>query len=129
MAKQVNQMLEQKAKMLSKKVEVHKVKRGNLARQAKETKQYVENIKTSIQISRSLLDHGTEDEIISSQKMMLDNANHLLAKRKEHFKLPVPDVRLNYTAAGKEPINAYILRELENTLGEVNDGNKDKGKR
>ena len=61
---------------------------------------------------------------------MLENANNLLAKREEHFKSPVPAVRLNYSGVGKQPINTNILSGLENSLGEVNElRNKDKGKR
>ena len=127
-AKQLNEMLEKKAETLMKRVdEIHKGKRENLERQTEETKSYVENIKTSVQLSEKLVDQGTEEEIISSQKMMLDNANNLLTKREEYFKAPVPDVKLNYSGAGKQPINTS---GLENSLGEVNElRDKDKGKR
>ena len=71
-AKKVIEMLDQKAESLCKKVdEIHKANR-----QAEETKLYVENIKTSVQLSKKLVDQGTEEEIISSQKMMPDNANN-----------------------------------------------------
>ena len=50
-AKKVIEMLDQKAESLCKKVdEIHKGKRANLDRQAEETKLYVENIKTSVQL-------------------------------------------------------------------------------
>ena len=127
-AKQLNEMLEKKAETLMKKVdEIYKGKRENLERQTEETKSYVENIKTSVQLSEKLVDQGTEEEIISSQKMMLDNVNNLLTKREEYFKAPVPAVTLNYSGAGKQPINTS---GLENSLGEVNElRDKDKGKR
>jgi hypothetical protein len=130
-AKKVIEMLDQKAESLCKKVdEIHKGKRANLDRQAEETKLYVENIKTSFQLSGKLVDQGTEEEITSSQKLMLDNANNLLTKREEYFKAPIPVEKLSYTAAcaGKEPINEQILRGLANSLGEVNEGNKGRGK-
>ena len=128
--KQVSQMLDQKADTLLKKVdEIHKGKREDLARQAEETNQYVENIKTSVQFSKKLVDQGTEEEIISSQKMMLDNANNLLAKREEYFKAPVPVAKLNYTATvDEERIVKQVLRKLENSLGEVIEESNDKGK-
>ena len=129
--KQVDQMLDQKADMLLKKVdEIHKGKRQDLAKQTEKTNQYVENIKRSVQLSKKLFDQGTDEEIISSQKMMLDNANSLLTKRKEYFITPVPVPKLNYTAVDyKEPINKVILRGLENSLGEVIEArSKDKGK-
>ena len=128
-AKKVIEMLDQKAESLCKKVdEIHKGKRANLDRQAEETKLYVENIKTSVQLSKKLVDQGTEEEIISSQKMMLDNANNLLTKREEYFKAPIPVAKLSYTScAGMEPINEEILSGLSNSLGEVNEGNKDRG--
>ena len=129
-AKKVIEMLDQKAESLCNKVdEIHKGKRVNLERQADETKLYVENIKTSLQLSKKLVDQGTEQEIISSQKMMLDNANNLLKKREEHFKAPIPDAKLNYTSStAKEPINDKILTGLTNCLGEVNEEKKDTGK-
>ena len=130
-AKKVIEMLDQKAESLCKKVdEIHKGKRANLDRQAEETKLYVENIKTSVQLSKKLVDQGTEEEIISSQKMMLDNANNLLTKREEYFKAPIPVAKLSYTSStGEEPINEEILRGLANSLGEVNEGNKERGKK
>ena len=126
--KKVVEMLNQKAKALMKKVdEIHKGKRGKLERQTKETKSYVENIKTSVQLSKKLVDQGTEEEIISSQKMMLDNANNLLTKRTEFFKAPVHVVKFNYTAASREPVNKEILSGLENSLGNVSERNMDEG--
>ena len=59
---------------------------------AEETNQYVENIKRSVQLSKKLVDQGTDEEIISSQKRMLENVNNLLANREEYFKSPVPAV-------------------------------------
>ena len=127
-AKQVNEMLGQKAENLLKRVdEIHKGKQEKLERQTKETKSYVENMKTSFQLSKKLIDQGTEEEIISSQKMMLDNANNLLDKREEYFKAPVAAAKLNYTVACREPLNKAILRGLENSLGKLND--RDKGKK
>ena len=126
-AMQSNQLLDQKAEALVKKVdEIHNGKQENLEKQTEETKLYVENIQTSVQLSKKLVDQGTEDEIISSQKMMLENANNLLAKRKEYFEAPVSVAKLNYTAAGGETMKKDILRGLENSLGEVNEGNKGK---
>ena len=129
--KRLVEMLNQKAQTLLKKVdEIHQGKRGNLERQTEETKSYVENIKTSVQLSKKLVDQGTEEELISSQKMMLDNAKKLLTKRKEYFKVAVSVPKLNYTAAADmEPIlNKEMLRSLESSLGEVNSVNKDDGK-
>ena len=128
--KQVNQILDQKADTLLKKVdEIHKGKQEDLARQTVKTNQYVENIKTSVKLSKELVDQGTDEEIISSQKRMLENVNNLLAKREEYFKSPVPAVTLNYTGVIKQPINTNISSGLENSLGEVNElRNKDKGK-
>jgi hypothetical protein len=129
-AKKVIEMLDQKAETLLKKIdEIQKGKRVSLDRQAEEAKLYVENIKTSLQLSKKLVDQGSEVEIISSQKMMLDNENNLLTKREEYFKAPIPVAKLSYTSStGKEPINEEILRGLANSLGEVNEGNKDEGK-
>ena len=121
-AKRVLKLLNEKAECLSKKVdEIHDGKRANLDRQTEETNQFVENIKTSVELSKKLVDQGTEEEIVSSQKMMLDNANNLLAKREEYLKAPIPVAKLGYTAHEKEPINQEILRGLKDNLGEVNE--------
>ena len=130
LTKEVNQVLDQKADMLLKTVdEIRKGKRADLVRQTEETNQYVENIKRSVQLSKELVDQGTDEEIISSQKMMLGNARNLLTKREAYFKAPVPATKLNYTsAAGEQGINKKIVGELENSLGDVNDENNDKGK-
>jgi hypothetical protein len=128
--KKVIEMLDQKAESLCQKVdEIHKGKRTNLDRQAEETKLYVENIKTSFQLSKKLVDQGSQAEIISSQKMMLDNANNLLENREEYFKAPIPVAKLSYTSStGKESINEEILRGLANSLGKVYEVNEDLGK-
>ena len=127
-AKRALEILDQKAETLLEKIdEIHK--RANLEKQTEETKLYVENIKTFVQNSKKLVDQGTEKDIISSQKMMLDNAHNLLAKREEYFKAPIPVEKLSYTSCtSKEPINEEILRGLADSLGEVNERNKEKGK-
>ena len=132
-AKIVKEMLDKKADILMKRVdEIHKGKQEKLERQTEETKSYVENIKTSVQLSEKLVDQGTEEEIISSQKMMLDNANNLLTKREEYFKAPVPFTKLNYTGLTnrviKEALSKEILGGLENCLGEVKQGDEDTGR-
>ena len=122
LTRKVGELLDQKADPLMKKVEkIHKDERGKLERQTKETELYVENIKTSVQLSKKLVDQGTEEEIISSQKIMLDNAKNILTKREEYFKVPVSVPKLNYTA-DKEPMI------LLSSLGKVNSGNKDDNK-
>ncbi len=128
--KTVAEMLEKKTKTLLNKVdEFHKVERAKLDRKTEETKLYVENVKGSVQLSKTLVDQGTEEEIISSQKMMLDNAHNLLTKRQEYsVNVPTP-ASLKYTASAvKKPINEEILIELANSLGEVNRGSNNKGK-
>ena len=132
-AKIVKEMLDKKADTLMKRVdEIHKGNQEKLERQTEETKSYVENIKTSVQLSEKLVDQGTEEEIISSQKMMLDNANNLLTKREEYFKAPIPFAKLNYTSLTnrviKEALSKEILRGLENCLGEVKQGDEDTGR-
>ncbi len=128
--KTVAGILEKKTKTLLNRVnEIHKVERAKVDRKAEETKLYVENVKGSVQLSKKLVDQGTEEEIISSQKMMLDNAHNLLTKRQDYsVNVPTP-ASLKYTASAvKKPINEEILIELANSLGEVNRGNEDKGK-
>ena len=115
------EMLEQKTSTLLNKVdEIHKHKRANLDRQTDETNELVENVKMSLQLSKKLVDQGTEEEIISSQKMMLDNANSLLAKREEYFKASIPVAKLIYTSSDdKTSTNERILTSVAASLGEV----------
>jgi hypothetical protein len=126
-AKKVIDMLDQEAEILLKKVdEIHKGKRANLDRQAEGTKLHVKNVKTSAQLLKKLVDQGTEEEIISSQKMILNNANHLLTNHEEYFKAPIPVAKLRYTVGtSKAALNEEILRGLANSLGNVNE---DRGK-
>ena len=128
--KTVAGILEKKTKTLLNRVdEIHKVERAKLDRKVEEANLYVENIKGSVQLSKKLVDQGTEEEIISSQKMMLDNANNLLTKRQEYFFNVHASAKLKYTSsAGRKPINEKILTQLANSLGEVNGENEDKGK-
>ena len=130
MMKTVVRILEEKTITLLNKVdEIHKVERVKLDKKVEETKLYVENVKGSVQLSKKLVDQGTEEEIISSQKMMLDNANNLLTKRQEYFKAPIAVVKFSYTSStSKRPINEEILTGLASSLGEVNQGNEGKGK-
>ena len=122
-AKKVIDMLDQEAEILLKKVdEIHKGKRANLDRQAEGTNLHVKNVKTSAQLLKKLVDQGTEEEIISSQKMILNNANHLLTNREEYFKAPIPVAKLRYTVStSKAALNEEILRGLANSLGNVNE--------
>jgi hypothetical protein len=122
--KKVVEISNQKAEALSNKVdEIHNGKRANLNRQADETKLYLENMKTSVQLSKKLVDEGTDEEIISTQKMMLDNATILLTKREEYFKAHIPSAKLSYTSPiSTEPINALLLIGLTRSLGEVRAG-------
>ena len=129
--KTVTRILEQKTETLLKKVnEIHKHERANVDKLTEKTNHFVENIKSSVQLSKKLVDQGTEEEIISSQKMMLDNANNLLAKREEYILKPtLPVANLKYTVyANKEPIKEELLRTLANSLGEVTEDNKNQGK-
>ena len=130
LAKEINQMLDQKADMLLKEVdEIYKSERADLTRQTEETNHYVENLKMSVQLSKELVEQGNEEEIISSQKMMLENAKKLMGKSDDYFKAAAPVAKLNYTAADKHSMNKTILRALENSLGEVKHGkNFAKGK-
>ena len=90
----------------------------------------MENIKTSVvRLLQKLVHKGTDEKILSSQKMMLNNANSPLVKRKECLTeaISVADVTYN-CCNGKEPINDEILRRLANSLGEVNERNEEKKK-
>ena len=129
-AKKVCEMLDKKAEALLKEVNaIYNDEQAKLDQQTKKIKQYVENVERSVQLSKKLVDRGTEEEILSSQKMMLKSGNDLLRKRQEYFKAPFPVEKLNCTScASKQPLNEEISRVLGNSLGGVYVGNKDEGK-
>ena len=126
--KKVVEMLDHQEESLLRKVdEIHEREQTKLNRQTAETTQYVENLKKFVRLSRELVHEGTDEEIISSKKMMLNNAD-FLTKCKECLKkaISVADVAYN-GCTGNEPINEEILRNLANSLGEVNEMNEEKG--
>jgi hypothetical protein len=125
------EMVEQKAATILNEVDqIHGGQRAKLDGQTEETKVYSEQISRSVQLSRKLVDSGTEEEIISSQKMMLDHANNLLTKRPAYPKAPVRVAKFSYTpCTDKEPLNEEIATILANCMGEVNTENKDTGKK
>ena len=89
----------------------------------------MENVQRSVQLSNKLIEEGTEEEIISTQKIMLDSAKNLLKKRQECFKAPEPVANLRYTAhTNKELLNEEFSRMLADSLGEVSRGNEDEGR-
>ena len=130
MAKKVVDVLNQRTETLLKEVDqIHKGTRAKLDRQTKATKQYVESVQRSADRSKKLVDQGTEDEIISSQKMMLDTVDNLLKKRHEHLRGCIPLAKLSYNSCSEEePLNANILSGLEGSLGMVSIQSEDKGK-
>ena len=120
----VVKVLNQKTKSFLSKVDhICELEQEKLKRQTEETKSYVQKIKTSVQLSKTLVDQGTDEEIISSQKMMLDNANNLLKKRPTNLNAKVPTASFSYTEHDTV-VRKEILRGLENNLGEVNKGTK-----
>ncbi|XP_028398975.1 uncharacterized protein LOC114522484 [Dendronephthya gigantea] len=118
----VVEMLNKHTETLLKEVDqLHKEKREVLDGQTKKTKQYVENVQRSVQLSKKLVEEGTEEEIISSQKMMLKSADNLLKKRQEYFE-HVTVEKLKYTLSTKdEPSDEEISRMLARCLG-IKDG-------
>ncbi|XP_028398983.1 uncharacterized protein LOC114522489 isoform X2 [Dendronephthya gigantea] len=122
--KNVVEMLDQKTKTLFNKVEnVRANTRTKLDKQTKETKEYVENLQRSVHLSNKLLEQGTDEEILSSQKIILENANNL-RKRLADLNKTIPVSEFNYTPRdNKEPLHKGFMRELETCLGEVNEKN------
>ncbi|XP_028398988.1 tripartite motif-containing protein 45-like [Dendronephthya gigantea] len=124
------EMLDQKADSLKNDVDRRiYFERLKLNIQKRETKPYVDNIQRSVLLSKKLVDQGTEEEILSSQKSMLKSADNLLKKRREYLKEP-ESVKLCYTptpCADKEPLNQEILSGLEKSLGKVIEGKDSKG--
>ena len=126
--KMVANVLNQKTKSLLNKVDhICELEQEKLKRQTEETKSYVQKIKTAVQLSKTLVDQGTDEEIISSQKMMLDNANNLLKKQPTNLNAKVPTAPFSYTERDTI-VRKEILRGLENSLGEVNEGIENEGK-
>ncbi|XP_028398995.1 E3 ubiquitin-protein ligase Midline-1-like [Dendronephthya gigantea] len=127
--KNVAQMLDEKAEILLNRVEViHTKAREKMDKQILERKQYGENLQNYVYLSKKLVEQGTEEEIISSQKMILDSANSLLIKQqKANFGAVLPVVKFNYSTSDfKNPFNKGVREQLMNSLGEINDSNKGK---
>ena len=123
----VTNVLNQKTKSLLNKVDhICGVEQEKLKKQTDETQSYVQKIETSVQLSKTLVDQGTDEEIVSSQKMVLDNANNVLKKRTTNLNAKMPTAYFTYTE-GDTIVRKEISRGVENSLGEVNEGNK-KGK-
>ncbi|XP_028398993.1 transcription intermediary factor 1-alpha-like isoform X2 [Dendronephthya gigantea] len=128
MAKKVVDVLNQRTERLLNEVdEIHKGARAKLDRQTKATRQYVQDVQSSVDRSKELVKQGTEEEIISSQKLMLDTADNLLKKRHEHLRACIPLAKLCYTSySEEEPLNVNILNGLEGSLGVVDIKSEDK---
>ena len=129
LVKKVVEMLDQEEESLLRKVDkIYEGEQAKFNTQTEETTQYVENIKSSVLLLGKLVHEGTDEEIISSQKMMLNNADILLAKRKECLEEPKDVTNVTYT--GNESITEGSLQRLRlaNCLGEVNKRNDEKGK-
>ncbi|XP_028398997.1 uncharacterized protein LOC114522502 [Dendronephthya gigantea] len=116
-------MLDQKAKALLDEVKAyHKNEEAKLDKETTGVKQYAENVQRSVHLSKKLVEEGTEEEILSSQKMMLDSANNLLTKRNEYLEAPVTRVENFYythCTREEEPLSEEIAKELAKSLGEV----------
>ena len=124
----VTKVLNQKTKSLLNKVDrICGVEQEKLKKQTDETESYVQKIETSVQLSKTLVDQGTDEEIVSSQKMVLDNAINVLKKRTTNLNAKVPTAYFTYTE-GDNIVRKEILKGLENSLGEVNEGIENKGK-
>ena len=124
----ITKALNHKTKSLLNKVDhICGVEQEKLKKQTDETESYVQKIETSVQLSKTLVDQGTDEEIVSSQKMVLDNANNVLKKRTTNLNAKVPTAYFTYTE-GDTIVRKEILRVLENSLGKVNEGIKNEGK-
>lgn len=100
-----------------------------LDKRTEETKLYYESLTRSVRVSNKLVAQGTEEEIISSRKTMLKNANSLLGRKQAYLKAPVPVVKLSYTPCTRmEPLNEETEALIANCLGRVEGGNERNGK-
>ena len=103
LVKKVVETLNGKAESHCKKVDYfYKRTLATLNKQAEETTRHVENVKSSVQLLKKMVDEGTEEEIISSQKMMLVNASNLLRKRNEYLKASLPFSNMSYKRCSVE---------------------------
>ena len=112
---ELTKMLEQKAEVLLLEAElIYRGEKLKLERPTAEAKEYVENLNRSVQLSRKLIDNGTDEEIVSSQKMMLVYADSLLKNPPANLKEPVQVAKLSYTPSASEP---SISEEMKTVLG------------
>ena len=124
--KKIGDVLEIKSEELTAKIdEIQGDKLQKLDKNTNETNAYVKNIERYVNISRDLLDEGTDEEIIWSQKSVHDIERKLVAsQRSKHFKLPeiYSDVQYSDYDANEITQMADILGQVMATMGEVNEG-------
>ncbi|XP_028397101.1 E3 ubiquitin-protein ligase TRIM33-like [Dendronephthya gigantea] len=117
---QLTGMIEQKAAMLLDEVDsIYSRERLRLAEPTENAKEYVENMHRSVQLSRKLIESGTGEEIVSSYKMLSDNADTLLRKCPNDFWAPVHVAKLSYTSCIMEPSSEEINAVLADFFGVV----------
>ncbi|XP_028397056.1 transcription intermediary factor 1-beta-like [Dendronephthya gigantea] len=122
---ELTKMVEQKAEVLLIEAElIYAAEKLKLERPTEEARKYVENLSRSVLLSKKLIDSGTDEEVMSSQKMMLSYAENLLKKPPAGLKESVQVAKLSYTPSASEPSSSEEIRMvLDKRFGEV-DGRK-----
>ena len=112
----VNEKLEEKAQSMIDEVDkLFSTKHDDLSKQLAGIKAYVEKVKSSVILPKSLLEKGNNEEILSSQTMIDENIEKVKNELPKNLE-PVHDGSIQYE---NEPINDLNVTEILDNLGEI----------
>ena len=112
----VTQKLEKKAQLMIDGVDkIFSIKHDDLSKQLAALKAYVEKVKSSVNLQKSLLEKGNNEEILSSQTIIDENVEKVKNELPRNLK-PVHEGSIQYK---NKPINDLNVTEILDKLGEV----------
>ena len=114
--KAVADKLEEKARFMINEVDkIYNTMHNDLSKQRDVIRTYVDKVKSSVDLPRSLLDNGNNEEVVLSQNMIEQNIEKLKNERPKDMK-PVHDSKIEYESKAIKDVNAT---EILDKLGEI----------
>ena len=109
--KAVAQKLEEKARFMINEVDkIYNTMHNDLSQQRDVIRTYVDKVKSSVDLQRSLLDNGNNEEVVLSHNMIEQNIEKLKNERPKEMK-PVHDGKIEY--------ESKAVQEILDKLGEI----------
>ena len=119
--KAVAQKLEEKARFMINEVDkIYNTMHNDLSKQRDVIRAYVDKVKSSVDLPRSLLDNGNNEEVLLSQNMIQQNIEKLKNERPKEMN-PVHDGKIEYESKAIKDVNAT---EILDKLGEIGKNRK-----